>query len=171
MVYGPGDYGGQKRRFWPYWKRMEDGRPAILLDQRTARWRAPWGYVEDVAEAVGLAAESERAAGEVYNVGEHAPDMHGWVQELAAVAGWRGRIVVVDEQCPAPNLPRSLNLDQDLDMDTAKIRRDLKYRETMSRREALERTVAWDREHPPKKIDSAQFDSAAEDAILARVTV
>ena len=30
----------KKRRFWTYLKRMDDGRQAILLDQRTARWRA-----------------------------------------------------------------------------------------------------------------------------------
>ncbi|MEX2260374.1 MAG: NAD-dependent epimerase/dehydratase family protein [Bryobacteraceae bacterium] len=167
MVYGPGDYGGQKRRFWAYLKRMDDGRPAILLDQRTARWRAPWGYVADVAEAVRLAVENERAAGEVYNVGEaEGLDLQGWVQELAAVVGWRGRILVVDEQCPAPNLPRSLNLDQNLDMDTTKIRHDLRYQETMSRNEALERTVRWDRDHPPKQTAAAQFDYPAEDVIF-----
>jgi nucleoside-diphosphate-sugar epimerase len=171
MVYGPGDYDGQKRRFWTYLKRMDDGRQAILLDQRTARWRASWGYVVDVAEAVGLAVENERAAGEVYNVGEaDGLDLQGWVRELAAVSGWRGRIAVVDEQCPPPNLPRSLNLDQNLDMDTAKIRRDLGYQETVPRHEALERNVAWDREHQPKQADSAQFDYAAEDVILSHAT-
>ena len=41
------------------------------------------------------------------------------------------------------------------------------YRETISRRAALERTVAWDREHWPTEIDFAQFDYAAEDAILS----
>ena len=168
MVYGPGDRDGQKRRFWTYLKRMDDDRQAILMDQRTARWRAPWGYVADVAEAVRLAVENERAAGEVYNVAEaDGLDLQGWVQELAAVVGWRGRIAVVDEPCPAPNLPRTLNLDQNLEMDTAKIRRDLGYQETLSRREALERNVAWDREHPPKQSDLAQFDYTAEDAILS----
>ena len=171
MVYGPGDRDGRKRRFWTYLKRMDDGRKAILIDQRTTRWRAPWGYVENVAEAVRLAVENPLAAGEVYNVAEAGGlDMQGWVQELAAAAGWRGRIVVVDEPCPAPNLPRTMNLDQDLGMATAKIRRDLGYRETVSRRTALERNVAWDREHPPQQVDPAQFDYAAEDAILIRAT-
>jgi nucleoside-diphosphate-sugar epimerase len=169
MVYGPGDYGGQKRRFWAYLKRMDDGRPVILFDRRTAGWRAPWGYVEDVAEAVRLAVESDSGAGQVYNVGEaDGLDMEAWVQELGMVTGWRGRIVVVDEQCPPPNLPRSLNLDQNLDMDTTKIRRDLNYQETISRREALRRTVEWDRDHPPEQTDSAQFDYLAEDLILGR---
>jgi nucleoside-diphosphate-sugar epimerase len=98
MVYGPGDYRGQKRRFWAYLKRMDDGRPAIPLDQRMARWRAPWGYVEDVAEAVRFAVENDSAAGKVYNVGEaDGLDIQGWVEELGLVAGWRGRIVLVDE--------------------------------------------------------------------------
>ena len=172
MVYGPGDRGGQKRRFWTYLKRMDDGRQAILMDQQTARWRGSWGYVADVAEAVRLAVENERAAGEVYNVAEaNGLDLQGWVEELATVVGWRGRIAVVDEQCPAPNLPRNLNLNQNPEMDTAKIRRDLGYQETLSRREALEMNVAWDREHPPKHSDLAQFDYAAEDAILKHATV
>ena len=169
MVYGPGDYGGLKRRFWLYLKRMDDGRSAILLDQRTARWRAPWGYVADVAEAVRLAVVNEKAAGQVYNVGEaDGLDLECWVRELAAVAGWSGRIVVVDEQCPAPNLSRNVNLEQNLDMDTTKIRRELKFQETVSRRQALEMTVAWDRHHPPEQTDPAQFDYAGEDVILGR---
>lgn len=170
MVYGPGDFQGPKRRFWPYLKRMDDGRAAILLDRRSAAWRAPWGYVEDVAEAVRLAIENDRAAGEVYNFGESdSLDMESWVRELAAAVGWHGDIVVVDEPCPPPNLPRHLNLNQHLDMDTTKIRRDLGYREIVSRREALAKTAAWDREHPPKQVDSAHFDYPAEDVILGRL--
>jgi nucleoside-diphosphate-sugar epimerase len=140
MVYGPGAREAAKRRFFAYLKRMDDGRPAILMDERTARWRAPWGYAGDVAEAVRVVVDNERAAGEIYNVGESdGLDMQGWVRELAAVVGWAGEVVVVDEPCPPPNIPLQLNLDQRLDMDTTKIRRDLGYCETMSRREALER--------------------------------
>jgi nucleoside-diphosphate-sugar epimerase len=170
MVFGPGARQAMKRRFFVFLKRMDDGRREILLDRRTAKWRAPWGYVGDVAEAVRLAAENEGAAGEIYNVGEQvAGDMQRWIQELGAAAGWKGRIVVVDEACPPPNFPRNLNLDQHLDMDTAKIRRELGYRETVSREEALQRNIAWDREHPPAEVDPTQFDYAAEDAILSRV--
>jgi nucleoside-diphosphate-sugar epimerase len=55
MVYGPGARQAMKRWFFVFLKRMDDGRPQILVDQRTAKWRAPWGYVGDVAEAVRLA--------------------------------------------------------------------------------------------------------------------
>ncbi len=170
MVYGPGAHEAVKRRFFAYLKRIDDGRPAILLDERTASWRAPWGYTGDIAEAVRLVVENERTDGEIYNVGESdSLDIQSWIRELAAVVGWTGRVVVVDEPCPPPNIPRQLNLDQHLDMDTTKIRHDLAYRETTSRREALEKTVVWDREHPPKDVDPAQFDYVAEDAILSRV--
>jgi nucleoside-diphosphate-sugar epimerase len=139
------------------------------LDERTARWRAPWGYAGDVAEAIRLVVENERTAGEIYNVGESDRlDIQSWIRELAAVVGWTGRVIVVDEPCPPPNIPRQLNLDQHLDMDTTKIRHDLRYHETVSRREALEKTVIWDRDYPPNDVDPAQFDYVAEDAILRR---
>ena len=95
--------------------------------------------------------------------------MEGWVRELAAVVGWKGQLVLVDQACPPPNLPRQLNLDQHLDMDTTKIRMELGYRETVSRWEALSRTLAWDRTHPPTHLDQSQFDYGAEDAILSRL--
>ena len=172
MVYGPGGRDEKKRRFWAYSKRVDDRRPAILLDRRTARWRGPFGYAGDVAEAVRLAIENEKAAGAIYNIAEsEGLDAQGWVRELAAATGWRGRIVVVDEPCPAPNLPRSMNLDQNLDMDSAKIRRELGFQELIPRRQALERTLQWDRDHPPEHTDAGQFDYAAEDAILERAGV
>ena len=37
MVYGPGARQIAQRRFFPYLKRMDDGREVILLDERTAR--------------------------------------------------------------------------------------------------------------------------------------
>ena len=48
MVYGPGDY---QHRLRPYLKRMDDARPAIVLDARQVTWRDTRGYVEDVAAA------------------------------------------------------------------------------------------------------------------------
>ncbi len=69
-VYGPGDY---QHRLFDYVKRMDDGRPAILLGEGMANWRWTHGYVEDVASAIALAVTDERDAGRVYNVGEAEP--------------------------------------------------------------------------------------------------
>src|SRR5262249_41143651 len=66
MVYGPRD---KQHRLFPYLKRMDDGRPAILLGADTADWCWTRGYVENVAHAIALIVADERAAGRVYNVG------------------------------------------------------------------------------------------------------
>ena len=81
MVYGPGD--GQ-HRLWPYLKRMDDGRPAILLGEKAARRHFARSYVENVATAIALAVTDERAAGRVYNVAEPEPlDEQAWVALIA----------------------------------------------------------------------------------------
>src|SRR5207249_1224013 len=67
MVYGPRD---DQHRLFPYLKRMDDKRPAILLDEDVAQWRWTRGYVENVAAAIALAVVDERAIGRIYNVGE-----------------------------------------------------------------------------------------------------
>ncbi|HLH62759.1 MAG TPA: NAD-dependent epimerase/dehydratase family protein [Ktedonobacteraceae bacterium] len=66
-VYGPGDY---QHRMFSWLKRMDDRRPAILLDEKEAQWRWSHGYVENVAAAITLAVTDERARGRIYNVGE-----------------------------------------------------------------------------------------------------
>lgn len=53
--------------------------------------------------------------------------------------------------------------------DSARIRSELGYQEPVGREEALRQTIAWERANPPVRIDSDQFDYAAEDASLARL--
>ena len=60
MVYGPGDY---QHRLFSYLKRMDDNRPAILMDEAEAQWRWTHGYVENVADAIAMAVTNDRAAG------------------------------------------------------------------------------------------------------------
>ena len=49
-VYGPGD---AQHRLGPHLRRMDDGRPAILMDARQAPWRWTHGYVADRRRAGG----------------------------------------------------------------------------------------------------------------------
>jgi nucleoside-diphosphate-sugar epimerase len=60
VIYGPHD---PQRRLAHYVRRMDDGRPAIALDERLARFRQSRGYVDNVAAAVVLAATADRARG------------------------------------------------------------------------------------------------------------
>src|SRR5215207_3639569 len=66
-VYGTGD---PYHRFRPYIKRIQDGRPVILLEASQAVWRWTHGYVEDVAGAIAAVTLDDRAIGKVYNIGE-----------------------------------------------------------------------------------------------------
>lgn len=164
-VYGPGD---RQRRLFSYLKRMDDRRPAILLSEGQARWRWSRGYVENVAAAIALAVVDERAAGRIYNVAEpEALPEAEWVQQIGQAAGWSGQVVTV----PEDRLPLALRSDyrweQDWFVDSARIRRELDYTEAIPLDDALRRTVEWERAHPPAEIDPAQFDYAAEDAVLA----
>lgn len=161
MVYGPGD---EQHRLFPYLKRMDDGRPAVVLDAGMARWRAPRGYVEDVAAAIALAATDPRAEGRTYNVSEERAWAESeWVARIADAVGWGGRILLV----PDGPLPMPLDTSQDFATDSARIRAELGYSEAAPFDEALQRTIAWERANPPE----APLDYAAEDALFAKLGV
>jgi nucleoside-diphosphate-sugar epimerase len=161
MVYGPGDY---QHRLFPWLKRMDDGRPVLLLGEGEASWRDAHGYVENVAEAIALAVIHPDAAGRVYLVAEtESPTRLEWARRVAGAAGWKGEIAVLpDGRLPA-HLADELNPAQHLVADTTRIRSELGFSETVPAAEALARTVAWERSHPPKTVDPAKFDYAAED--------
>ncbi|HEX8695079.1 MAG TPA: NAD-dependent epimerase/dehydratase family protein [Longimicrobium sp.] len=166
-VYGPRD---QFRRVREYLRRMDDGRPAILLEEGHAAWRWTRGYVEDVAAAVALAVTDARSAGRVYNVGE--PDAlteAEWVRAIGRVAGWEGMVVAVPRgRLPAHLAPDDFDWRHHLATDSSRIRAELGWAEAVPRGEALRRTIAWERAHPPDG-GAAQPDYAAEDAALRKI--
>jgi len=164
MVYGPGDY---QHRMFAFLKRMEDQRPAILMDEAEADWKWTHGYVENVAGAIALAVTDERAAGRIYNVGEpHTYSMAEWVEKIGVAAGWHGRVVRVPQgRLPEP-LRWGINAAQHIVVVSSRIRRELGYTERVDIDEATLRTVAWERDHPPAKVDEKGFDYALEDKFL-----
>ena len=167
MVFGPGDY---QHRLHEYLKRMDDGRPAILLSEQLARWRWTRDYVDNTAAAIALAATDPRAAGRVYNVGERtALTTADWIRAVGQAAGWDGLVVAApDYQLPL-EMQSHAGLDQELFVDTMRIRNELGFIARYTREEGLRQTVAWERANPPPTVDPHQFDYAAEDAILARL--
>jgi len=165
MVYGPGDY---QHRLFPYLKRMDDRRPAIVLEDGVARLRTTRGYVEDMAAAIALAVTDERAAGRIYNAGEAEPSAEtAWVRAIARVTGWGGKVAIIDRDRLPPALRWSIDPNQDLVADSTRIRSELGYAEVTAPDEAMRRTVAWERANPPEQIEAGSFDYAEEDAALA----
>lgn len=166
-TYGPGD---KQHRLFEYLKRMDDGRPYILLGEEESRWRWTHGYVENVADALASAATDDRAANRVYNVGEEeTPTRAEWVRSIGRAVGWEGEVIAVPEGSLPGHLKSPTVYAHDLAVDTRRIRKELGYEEKVPRGEALLKTICWERENPPAEIDPKQFDYAAEDAALKRL--
>jgi len=164
MVYGPGDY---QHRLFEYLKRMDDRRPAIVLEKGLAEWRSSIGYVENVADAIALAVTNEHARNRIYNVAEpDNPTISEWLRQIGGAAGWDGEVVVaIREKLPHQLVP-DFKTEQHLTVDTTRIREELGYCESILRDEALRYTIEWERMHPPQKVRPEQFDYETEDMVL-----
>jgi nucleoside-diphosphate-sugar epimerase len=161
-VHGPGD---RQHRLYRYLRRMDDGRPAILLDETRARWRWMRGYAEDVGHALAVAIESDSAAGRVYNVA--SPVAYGeleWARRIGEALGWRGRFVLAPREALPVTLREDVDFEQHYVVDSSRIREELGYEEVVDERTAIERTIEWERANPP---DHVEVDYDAEDAALA----
>jgi len=164
MVYGPGDY---QHRLFPYLKRMDDGRPAILLSESMSGWRTTRAWVEDVGRAIALAVQSDEARGRVFNVGEReALTEVEWIRRIAKAAGWKGELVILPNEDLPAHLQDGMNTKQQLEADTTRIRDELGFEESVPSGEAILRTVRWERENPPKGVDSSVFGYEEEDETL-----
>jgi nucleoside-diphosphate-sugar epimerase len=164
-VYGPGD---PYRRLRPYIKRMDDRRPAILLESAQAEWRWTHGYVENVAQAIALAVVDDRAAGKIYNVGEaETPTVADRVRRIGELAGWKGEIVSVASNKLPPHLRSPYEPNQDLVVDTSRLRDELRFTEVHSMDEGLRRAIEWERANPPPVGDPGAAEYAAEDTALS----
>jgi nucleoside-diphosphate-sugar epimerase len=162
VVFGPGD---PYNRLYPYVRRMADGRPAILLDERVANWRWSRQFVENVAAAVALAVDDDRSAGRVYNVAPlETPTEAEWVRSIGRVLGWEGEV----RAAPPEMLPETLRIEidasQNIVMDSTRIRDELGYAEPVALDEAIRRTAEWALRAPPQGLE---LDYAAEDRALA----
>lgn len=168
-VYGIGD---KKHRWFEILKRMDDGRPVILIESDNAKWRWTRGYIENVADAIALAVTDERATNRIYNVGEpDTPTETEWVQSIGQIVGWNGEVVAVSNEDLPEHLKSITSFEHHLIIDTNRIRSELGYAEKVSRNEALLKTVAWERANPPTEIDLKQFDYAAEDAAFKALKI
>ncbi len=167
MVYGPRDL---QHRLFVHLKRMDDKRPVILLDEAIAQWRWTHGYVENVAAAIALAVTDERAKGRIYNVGEpFAFTMTEWIAKIGAAAEWHGKILVMASERLPESLREDINGQQDIVVDSTRIRQELGYKEPVDIDEAIQRTIAWERAHPPASINPKEFNYEAEDTVISKV--
>lgn len=166
-VYGPRDYA---RRFSGFIQRIQDQRPFILLQREYAHFRQTHGYVENVADAITLAATDNNATGRIYNVGEEKTLSTGErVDALGKLLGWKGRIVEVDSDLLPKNMIRDFRMDQCWVVSSGRIRSELGYQENVPILEGLQRTIDWELATPLNNATQPPIDYNVEDEIYAKM--
>jgi len=153
-------------------KRLVDERPLILLEESYANWTSSFGYAENVAAAIGVAATHPKAVGEVYNVmDDTVHDTKGWATAFATALNWPCEIRLA----PAAQLPQHLtqaldfiDFSQDLLVDASKIRCDLGYKDPVGFEEAILRTADYEQQSLDEA-DLKDFDYDAEDAAFRQL--
>lgn len=139
MVYGRND---PNHRFLEPIQKMRTGDKQITLAAAMANCRMSKCYVGDAAYGIKLAAE-HGLAGEIYNLAaQEALTEREWYQQIATLLAWAGELVTGQASSPLAGY----NLQQDLVIDTAKIRRHLGYQERFTLQEGLADTIQWELE-------------------------
>ena len=165
-IYGPGD---KQHRFYPYIKRMEDKRPAVLLSSSHAKFRWTHGFIINLAHAIVKVALDDRSTNKIYNLGEQqTPTFAQRINDLGKMMDWNGDIKVVLENELPVHLTNNFNCNYHLETDTTSVRKELNYQDKISYNQALVETVEWELENSPIGLAN-QFDYQAEDKILENV--
>jgi nucleoside-diphosphate-sugar epimerase len=166
MVIGPGDY---QHRLFGLLKPMTDRRPAIVLPEDYAAWKSTYGYVDNVAEAIARACTDERAAGQVYVVGDWPLSILEQAEEIRRLLGWPGELVLRPRETLPEALVEKMDTTQHLVCSCRKIQDELGYRERIGLKDAIRRTVEWERAHPPDPIPPGTLKYRDEDEVLAAI--
>jgi nucleoside-diphosphate-sugar epimerase len=168
-VYGPRDY---QLRVWEYLRKMEAGRKEIVLPLGFSNWFWGRGYVKNIAAAICHFLSKDSTSPPVFNLGDPvALSQEQWVEHIAGIAGWKGKVVIVpDDQLP-DLLEAPYNFAQNWTIDASRFRRETAFAEPFTLEKSLEETVAWLRANPPnvpaEQLERWQQADQAEDRWLA----
>ena len=141
-TYGPGQLVKHPRQGFIGWfvRKAVEGREIEIMGDGTQR--RDLNFVDDVVEAMLLAAASPKAFGRVYNLGSRGPvSLEALARLLIEVAG-RGSFRFV----PFPPERKSIDVGS-IEIDYARIRNELGWEPRVALRDGLERTVRYYERH------------------------
>lgn len=140
MIFGAAD---KQRRFGWVVDNARPGEP-FAIDERAFGWLNSYGYVEDVAEAMVLAALSPKAGGKAYNVGQNfVRTAAQWAERLLAMRGIASPVIAAPAgQGVWSDRADAMDLRYPLTLDTSLIRADLGFAEIVDEDTALRCTLA-----------------------------
>lgn len=142
MIFGPLDK--QHRFAWAI--RNAANRP-FAIDERVADWLNSYGYIDDMADALALAATHPAAAGRTYNAAQPTDKtVRQWAETILRTMGLDPEIVILPPDANAIMADRASasDLRYPLTLDSTRIRAELGFTELLTEREALERTIVWE---------------------------
>lgn len=160
MVYGEHD--PQQREEFVL-RRVRAGRRAI--PSGVANWLWTRIHVDDAANAVIAALDSQHARGEVFNIGETTTaTMRTWIEQILATADHSAELV----QVPPDRLPADLvmtgSFTQHMLFSSDKARRILGW-QPQDAAERVRQSVQW---HLANHSSAGEGDFSADDAALGR---
>jgi len=162
-IYGPKD---NLYRLLPLISRMLDKRPFIVVSENQAGWKWTHGYSEDIAHGIALAAMKSTESNRVFNIGENkAPSILERIDHLATVFGWDGDVVALPNENLPPHIVPKGNFDQNLELDSSKIRSEIGYKEVVDYYDGLYETIEWYQKNLPAKYRESKFNYQSEDAL------
>ena len=131
------------------------------------------GHVKNIAAAISHFLSKDWASSAVFNLGDPiALSEAQWVEHIAGIAGWTGKIAIVpDDQLPDP-LKVPFNATQNWTVDASRFRSETGFTEPFTVKESLEETITWLRSNPPsvpaERLERWEQEDGAEDQWLAR---
>lgn len=158
LVYGERDY---QRREEFILRRVRAKRRRIPTGAGCWLWSK--GYVRDIANAVCLALESEKAIGETFNVCESKTvSFAKWAEQILAAAQYEAELVPVSVNILPDDLKLTGGKAQQMLSSNEKLRAVLGWKET-NQMEALKISVRW---HLTNPTDTENLDFSQDDRAL-----
>ena len=140
MVYGPGD---RQRRFRWAIAPMLSKAPSLEAPSAWLDWTTTYGFIDNVAAAVALAAAHERAANAVFNVADEPVMAHGgWIDRFRSATGWTGAPEPTEAETPFARAISALDLSVPLDVSSQRLFADLGFNPPVAADAAAQLTVA-----------------------------
>jgi nucleoside-diphosphate-sugar epimerase len=163
MVYGEHDY---QRREEFILRRIRAGRTQIPVGP--SAWLESRGYVGEMARGVRLALESDRSAGEIFNLSEaNAWSVGWWVKRILEAGGWDPELVRVPEERLPEDMWWTKTFAQHLVIDPRKARELLGWTHA-DHVIGIARSVKWHLANPPNDADT---DFSADDLALSPASI
>jgi len=136
-VFGIGDKMGRVSR---QLERIFEGGELVVKPRYSAAWRHSYGYLDNIVDGLLTCAADSRPGKHLYNLAYPDPvsDVE-WFRLVADAVGWSGTLAFDDAGPDA-----DLNMDQELFVDSTKIRTELGYKERVGIEEAVRKSVEWE---------------------------